>query len=85
MDRAIRTYPKVANTHHGPPSRKTTDMLGVVCRESDGDFRRNGRCSESQGAPHGEAMPSIFSLPRGSLVPLLGSADVQSVLRVIPF
>ena len=70
--------PKVANTHPGPPSWKTTDMPGVVCRESGGDFRRNGRCSESQGAPQGESMPSIFSLPRGSLVPLLGSADVQS-------
>ena len=39
-------------------------MRGFVCRESDGDFRRNGRCSESQGAPHGDSMPSIFSLPR---------------------
>jgi hypothetical protein len=77
--------PKVANTHPGPPSWKTTDMPGVVCRESGGDFRRNGRCSESQGAPQGESMPSIFSLPRGSLVPLLGSADVQSVLREIQF
>ena len=33
MDRAIRTYPKVANTHHGPPSWQTTDMRGFVCRE----------------------------------------------------
>ena len=28
----------------------TTDMPGFVCRESDGDLDRNGRCSESQGA-----------------------------------
>ena len=57
--------PKVANTHPGPPSWKTTDMPGVVCRESGGDFRRNGRCSESQGAPQGEINAiHIFSAKR---------------------
>ena len=40
-------------------------MPGVVCRESGGDFRRNGRCSESQGAPQGEINAiHIFSAKR---------------------